>query len=322
MSYQVVQFVDSMHDFCFRLTGGFEMRMFLAIGFLCLSSLPTFSQAVSNLPSPGPQNRRITHNNDGSLTATVFTYGYTPLFDAIVTINEEYGWNINYEDAPTVNASELVDNDAEFHRTHPGFHEDIQDGYVRKVQPFRSSFIELDAHHADQGRVLEQIVHDYNASENPGKFRLDRTKQGGYIVVGARYRSESGAEVEYTPILNCSISLDIPRSSLHDALGLVADQVNKTCSNNLHAELSAKFAAQESGPRTGGNVFGNFRQEATRDIVESLLSQELGLMSYSVNYMPGINKFYLVTWLAHRKIVGADGNEILDPVLKSQVGDR
>jgi hypothetical protein len=252
----------------------------------------------------------------------VFTYGYTPLFDAVLTVNEEYGWNINYEDAPTVNASELVDNDAEFHRTHPGFHEEIQDGYVRKVQPFRSSFIELDAHHADQESVLEQIVRDYNASENPGKFRLDRTKQGGYIVVGTRYKSESGSEVEYTPILNCSISLDIPPSNLHDALGLVAEQANKTCSNNLHAELSAKFAAQEPGPRTGGNVFGNFRQEAARDVVDNLLGQEVGLMNYSVHYAPGINKFYLVTWLAHRKIVGADGNEILDPILNSRVSNR
>lgn len=306
----------------FSLTGGFRMRMQVTLGLFCLSCLPIFSQIGSNLPTPGPQNSRIVHNDDGYPTATVFTYSETPLGAAILAINEEYGWDINYEDVPTVSASELVDNFAEFHRSHPGFHEDIQDGYSLKLQPFRSTFNELDAHHADKESVLEQLIRDYNASANPGKFRLERTRQDGFVVVGAQYRSESGSEVEYTPILSCSISLYIPPSSLHDALGLVADQVNKTCLNDLHARLSAKFAALDSGPRTAGDVFGDFQQEAARDVVENLLWQEAGLMNYFVEYKPGINQFYLETWLAHRKIVGVDGNEIFEPILNSRVGSR
>ena len=296
------------------------MRMLLTIGVLCLSSLPIFSQAGSRLP--GLQNSLITHNNDGSLTATVSIYSDPPLAAAILAINQEYGWDINYEDAPTVNASELVDNYAEFHRTHPGFHEDIQDGYSRKVQPFRSSFNELDERHADKDSVLEKVIHDYNESMNPGKFRLERTRQDGYVVVGSKYKSVSGIEVDYTPILSCSISLYVPPSSLHDALELVVDQVNKVCSNELHATISAKFAADDPGPLTSGDVSGNFRQESARDVVESLLWQEAGMMNYFVEYKAGINRFYLETWLAHRRIVGVDGNEILDPVLNSRVGSR
>ncbi len=294
------------------------MRMLLTIGVFCLGSLPTFSRSGSHLP--GLQNSLITHNNDGSPTATVSIYSDPPLAAAILAINQEYGWDINYEDAPTVNASELVDNFAEFHRTHPGFHEDIQDGYSRKVQPFRSSFSEFDEHHADKGSVLEKVIRDYNASTNPGKFRLERTMRGGYVVVGSKYKSESGSEVEYTPILSCSISLYIPPSDLHDALELVVDQVNKACPSQLHATLSAKFAADDPGPLTSGDVSGRFGHEAARGVVEGFGWQEAGLMNYFVEYKPGINKFYLETWLAHGRIVGVDGNEILNPVLNSRVG--
>jgi hypothetical protein len=291
------------------------MKRLLTVGIFCLGSLPVLSQASSILPTPSRQNSQFVHNDDGSLTATVFTHIDAPLLDAIFMINEEYGWDINYEDVPTVNPSELFDKFAETRSVHPGFHEELLDGYSLKAEPFRSTFNELDALHADKDAVLEKLILDYNASGNPGKFRLERTRQGGYVVVGNQYKSESGSEVEYAPILSCSISLYVPLSSLHDAFGLVADQVNKSCQNNLHAKLSAKFADTDPGTRSAGNVFGNFRQEAARDVIESLLRQEAEVITYVVEYKPGINMFYLETWFARRKIVGVDGNEISAPVL-------
>src|ERR1700735_4025551 len=95
------------------------IRTLLAISLLSMTSLHALSQLESNLPSRH-QSSQITQNADGSQTATVSTDTDTPLLNAILTINEEYGWNVHFEDAPTVNASEVFDYFPEFHRTHPG----------------------------------------------------------------------------------------------------------------------------------------------------------------------------------------------------------
>jgi hypothetical protein len=297
------------------------MRTLLTISLLSMSSLHALSQLESNLPSRH-QSSQITQTADGSQTATVSTDTDTPLLNAIHTINEEYGWNVHFEDAPTVNPSEVFDYFPEFHRTHPGFHEELQDGYALKTQPFQSTFNEPDAQNGDVRGVLEKVIHDYNASGNPGKFRLDRTRQGNYVVVGAQYKAESGLEVDYTPIFNCPISVSIPPSSLHDALELVADQVNKTCPNSLHAKLNAEFASFDRGPNGGIAVLGSFQQEAVRDVIENLLDQEPCLTDYAVVYQSGINIFYLGTLLAHKKAIGVDGNEIFEPIMKNPGDDN
>src|ERR1700677_1936420 len=178
------------------------MRTLLAISLLSMTSLHALSQLESNLPSRH-QSSQITQNADGSQTATVSTDTDTPPLNAILTINEEYGWNVHFEDAPAVNASEVFDYFPEFHRTHLGFHEELQACYALKTQPFQSTFNEPDAQNGDIRSVLEKVIHDYNASGNPGKFRLDRTRQGNYVVVGAQYKSEAGPEGDYTPIFNC-----------------------------------------------------------------------------------------------------------------------
>jgi hypothetical protein len=293
-----------------------------------VSCLAGFPQTGSTLPDPGPQNSRIVHNNDGSLTATVFAYDRSLLQYPILKINEEYGWGVNYEDAPTVNASELIDENADLRRLKPGFHLELQDGLFPKTVPFFSTFTELDRSHADKKTVLQKLIADYNSSPNPGKFRLARTAQNNDVVIGAKYKSESGREVEYKPILDCPISLVISHSELHDALELVAEQVNKSCTNDLHAQLTAMFASDEL-PFGGlardmsvtGTIFGNFRNEAARDVIEDLLRQEWDTLYYSANYAPGINAYYLVIWHATRKAVGVEGNEIDEPIRNERIAN-
>jgi hypothetical protein len=298
------------------------MRMLLTIGFLCSSSLLTFPQVASTARSPQQQDRRIVHHNDGSSTATVFTYGHMPLQEAILTINEEYGWGINYEDVPTVNASELVDENAELRRLNQGFHEDLMDGLSPKAKPFSSTFTELDTRHADKDTVLQKLLSDYNSSPNPGKFRLERTAQNSYVVIGVKYKSETGDEVEYKPILDCPISLYIPPTNLHHALQLVAGEVNKTCANELHAKLTADYTAEDSKSLGTENAFGNFQTEPARNVIESLLGQDDRLLYYSVQYVAGINEYYLQTWTARKSVTGVDGKRFFDPISNSRVNDQ
>jgi hypothetical protein len=260
---------------------------------------------------PDQHSARIVHNSDENPTATVFTYSRTPLQDAIRKINDEYGWAINYEDAPTVNAFEIVDDDPDFRQSHPN----LKEGYFPNGQPFHSTFKESRTHHADVEAVLQQLLQDYNASSNPGRYTLKRTSQNGYVVVGTKYKSESGAEVEFTPPLSCPISVTISSMSLREAIQLVAKQVNSTCKANL----SAEYAAQMLGQLGARDVSGTYDREPARDVIEELLLQEQGLVYYSVDYAPGINQFYLDTGLVYETITGVDGNLVPNPVLNKRV---
>ena len=284
------------------------MKLLIAMVCLCLHCADLQAQTMT--PSTEPREGRIVHENNASQTATVFTYSRRPLQEAIRLVNEEYGWGINYEDAPTVNASEVVDDDAEFRKLHPGYRE----GFVAKGHPFRSTFNETLTHHADQETVLLQLLEDYNTSTNPGRYSLERTAQNGYVIVGTKYKSVSGTEATFISPLNCPISVAISPMSLHDALQLVAKQVSDTCKTDLNAE----YAGEALGPLANGNVAGTYDQQLARDVVEALLLQERGFLCYSVEYVPVLNQFYLETWLVRRKITGVDGNQILDPVLNER----
>lgn len=272
-----------------------------------------FSNVHAQISNASPEQlpARIVHNEDDSQTATVFTYSHRPLEDAIYQINEEYGWSINYEDAPTVNASEVVEDDPDFRRSHPH----LQEGYLPNGHPFQSTFKETRTHHAEKETVLRQLLQDYNASTNPGRYSLEHAAQKGYVIVGTEYKSESGSEVAITPLLSCAISLTITPMSLRDALQLVAKQVNDTCKTNLNAE----YAAQMLGQLGAGNASGTYSKESARDVIEDLLLQQRGLLYYFVEYVPGLNMFYLQTFLVRETITGTDGNQIRSPVLNEKV---
>ena len=286
---------------------------------LCLSihsQTSTTSQKTDQQDEPRRTQRddTIVHENNGSPTATVFTYGRTPLQEAIIQINEEYGWTVSYEDAPTVNAAEIVDDNAEFRRSRPGFHPELQDGYSPNGQPFQSTFNEINEHRADEEIVLEKLLLDYNASTNPGRYNLRRTPHGGYFVVGTSYTSESGLKAENTAILDCQISVTVTPTSLHDALQLVADKVNDTCKNNLRAKLDGIFAGEWPMWPDEDDLYGTYRDQTARDVILDLIDQEEYLLVYSVEYAPGLNVYYLETYPASKKTVGVDGNQISEPI--------
>jgi hypothetical protein len=280
------------------------------------SALPVQKTQVGEIPKKSV-DREIVHSEGG--IATVYASTHTPLQDAILALNEEYGWSINYEDAPTVNPSDLVDDNAEFHLSHPGFHAKLLDGYSPKAKPFHSTFKEIDKRHADKDIAIGKVIQDYNESNNPGKYALIRTALNSYVIVGDEYKDKSGTEVKYSPILGCPISLTVSTMTLYDALQLVAKRFNDACKNDLNAPLDAEFAAEMLGPLAQEHVFGDYQGVAARDVIEDLLRQEPGLLYYSVEYVPGFNQFYLETWLTYRKVVGVDGNEVLDPVLNGSM---
>lgn len=287
------------------------MRIVLASACVLLWISYVHCQMVSAPPSA--VNDKIVHENIGAPTATVFTYGRRPLEEALIRFNREYGWAIDYEDAPVVDASEIVDDNASFRLNDPNYPEKE---LFPKGQPFTATVSEDQPGSADVATVLQQLLTIYNASGNPGHYRLARTSQGTFVMEGDRYRSESGGEVSYAPVLGCVISANIPPSQLHDALEIVAASLNNTCrGSNLNVDYAALLGEQ----LTSGKVSGTYDVMSAREIIVSLLSQEPGLMFYTVDYIPGIRQFNLYTWLTFKRKTIVVGDERLEPVLNSAV---
>jgi hypothetical protein len=273
-----------------------------------------------SLQAPVQKNNPATGRPDGKIepsagqpeTATVFTYSRRPLLETIELLNDEYGWNIHYEDAPTLDPSEVVDDDAEFRKAHPGY----QRGYEPKGEPFHSVFEAGDTSPVGEEAILQQVLRDYGETTNPGRYALERTTQNGFAIVGSEYHSPSGASVEFEPPLSCKISLRIPPMSLHDALEAVVAELKGTCKSNRNIE----YAAGGEGDLQKMSVSGTYNQEAARNVVEDLISQEPGLFYYMVEYKPVVNQFYLEIQLTLRTIRNGDGSQHVEPALNQRIG--
>ena len=105
--------------------------------------------------------------------------------------------------------------------------------------------------------------------------------------------------------------------SLHDAFQLIAKQVNETCKTNLNADTATALLGQIEN----SIVSGTYNREPARDVIEELLLQQRLLLYYSVDYVPGLNVYYLATWIVRETITGADGNQVRRPVINKKFVD-
>jgi hypothetical protein len=103
--------------------------------------------------------------------------------------------------------------------------------------------------------------------------------------------------------------------SLYEALQRVGKEVSATC----NANLDAQYAAEMVGHFADFNVSGSYTDEPARDIVESLLLQEPGMLYYSVDFVPVVNKYYLETWPVFKTITEIDGRKVPKPVYNKKV---
>lgn len=124
-------------------------------------------------------NGVVTHN--GSI-AKVTANEPRPLRQAVESLSEEYGWNIDYED-PVYSDAEAIDRtDPAWTASHPGVRQHLIAGHS-----FASVFPEVTKTgdtRAEKRQTLEKIVADYNKSGNPGQFMLIDEGANRFAIVG------------------------------------------------------------------------------------------------------------------------------------------
>ncbi len=165
----------------------------------------------------------------GDKYATVIANNPRPLLQAINAVSEEYGWVVNYEDAPYQGKYDLIEMAAPHWRdAHPdgppptmpagGF---FKSTFPQGLDPFASS-------DREEHQILEKIVGDYNESRNPGNFAVRKQADGSYSIVGNAIRDDDGNPHPIKPILDTPISVSPKylRGVLFESVNIIAEALS------------------------------------------------------------------------------------------------
>jgi hypothetical protein len=250
------------------------------IGLLCVCALSVLLSAQGILePHPYMERGLIIHQG---ATATLKSDHARPLAQAIQAINEEYKWDIHYEDPPYQGNHDLADGyNPAYRAAHPGLKPfpGVNGG------AFSSTYSEwpdmwTSKTHALQ--VLTQIVSDYNRSGNPGHFSVRSLSDGSLDVVGDGTHDDSGNVISVTPILDTPISIPLATRSFGGTIFAVMKA------------LSARTGVTANGPAFGPTNFmmggqysiGGTTPAPARDFLLQLFAAEKSKFTWTLLYEP------------------------------------
>jgi hypothetical protein len=176
------------------------------------------------------ENGKVRH---GAGTAT-FSCNYPdPMLEAISTVRLEYGWRVSYEAPPFFSDFDLTNNASpKWLEAHPKWleaHPNARNAKRVAGGRFTSTYTE----YVDMSQsgaiesVLNKIVADYNASENPGKHTLLKLDDGSYDVVSASVKNSEGVEQKIEPILDTLISIPEQERSVLDTVEVVLAEITR-----------------------------------------------------------------------------------------------
>jgi len=158
-------------------------------------------------------DRATINQTDGRVS--VYANDPRPLDQAITALREQYGWIVDYEDPP-YGASDLIDDtDAKWRKAHPD-----AKGVTRVAGgAFRAKLTLADDMSSGSGGeqgVLHDLVAEYNASGNPGRFELRRESPKRFSAVGT-----GAGNGDVTPILDTVITIPVEERTTIETIRLV-----------------------------------------------------------------------------------------------------
>lgn len=133
-------------------------------------------------------------------TASVTSTDPRPLWDALNAMGREYGWVIDYEDPIYSETTESIPtHNSKWESLHPGRFSRIPAG-----KSFTAKFHE-DSTTANSSSfrltVIQKVVQDYNASDNPGTFQVRVGSRNRIDVIGySRASKDNQRSLLDTPI--------------------------------------------------------------------------------------------------------------------------
>jgi hypothetical protein len=157
--------------------------------------------------------------NHGKGSATVESDDPRPLWMALIALEAEYGWIIDYEE-PIYSADESVTRpNAKWDSLHPG-----KPSRVPAGKAFASEYPESPGGFSDTAQrmsVLRKVVADYNQSSNPGAFEVRFASPRRIHVIGYSRKGDK------TALLDREVTLAAGKIGGLDAVKNLADALSQ-----------------------------------------------------------------------------------------------
>lgn len=218
-----------------------------AFGIVVLVGITTVVARAQGTPRNYMERAIILHNRS---SATVEANSGRPLFQAITAVREEYGWVVDYEDPPYQGSVDLAP-DASISRQSGG-----RIFMVPAGGAFRSTYPETPhiwGSTSEEFQVLDKVVSDYNATQNPGKFVVRALHDGSYAIIGQSFENSAGGEVSVRPVLDTPISLPGTTRNGVVTIKAILDALNKASSYKVGLGIIPISALVRSQLTVGGS---------------------------------------------------------------------
>ncbi len=208
-----------------------------------------------------------------------------PLAQILNALQENYGWQINYEDARYTFKPDFSEVAAP-HYLNP------KAGATIKVPSGGAFTIEVgsskdSATMPDEEKTLRSIVESYNQSGNPGRFEVRKSTTGSFEIVGIGAHDPSGKIASTQPALDFPIFIPRKQRSAFQAVQAICTSLSQ------HGHIPVSLGVYPTGLfRVTRSTIGGSRIEARLLLAEAL--QATGRkMSWRLLYDPETRTYVL-----------------------------
>lgn len=243
----------------------------------------------------------------GEGLATVSVNHPEALYEAIRTVREEFGWVVSYEAAPLFSSYDLVDNtDPTWLRQNPqGKRVSIPaGGYFRSSFPERSDMSSAESQEA----TLKKIVADYNASSNPGKYKVVKISDDTFDVVGGYVRDKRGARMSVKPILDLPVTLAEEERSVGETVTAILNALSISTGKQIKQIYLPTKTFEESSVSLGG------RDVPARIMLYQVLHATNRPLLWELRYDPNTDSYLFSCYLASKNRLNRAGERVPEPL--------
>lgn len=224
---------------------------FLIIAFAAI--MASFYSQVQNVQERHSRYMERAEVRHLANSATVTADSPRPLAQALTALSEEFAWTIDYEDPPSYNEYDLVDDTAAAWRAS---HPTAKGVTVIRGETFESQFDETPnagASPAEEEHILDTVVSDYNKSTNPGRFTVRNEGDGRFAIVGTGVKDENGQDQAVSPILDTPISVQTDTRDALTTIRIILDALTVNSQTKVVMGMMAVNALSNSKVTIGGD---------------------------------------------------------------------